>query len=124
MIMEKLMNLFLAIGILIVFPLIASGQDPTSTRVINSETVSPEEIRGLVKSVDTRNKSYVLSINNENVTISGSKLKRLPKVGTTIRLTPVAGKYIYASCEECNGVCPGVCFMTASMNCRCYLEHL
>lgn len=124
MVMEKFMNLILVIGIWMALPFIAAGQDPTATRALNSETVSVEEIRGLVKSVDTRNKSYVLSINNENVTISGSKLKRLPKVGTTIRLTPVAGKYIYASCEECNGVCPGVCFMTASMNCRCYLEHL
>lgn len=122
--MKKLTNLILAIILIAAFPFIASGQDPTNTRVANSETVGPVELRGQVKSVDARAKTYVLTINNEDVTISGSKLKRLPKVGSSVRLTPATGKYIYASCEECNGVCPGVCFMTASMNCRCYLEHL
>jgi len=34
---------------------------------------------------------------------------------------------IYGSCEECNAMCPeqlGVCFMTAELQCRCYLFHL
>jgi len=32
--------------------------------------------------------------------------------------------WIYENCEQCNAVCPGPCFMTSELNCRCYLEHL
>lgn len=32
--------------------------------------------------------------------------------------------WIYDNCEQCNAVCPGPCFMTAELMCRCYLEHL
>lgn len=32
--------------------------------------------------------------------------------------------WIYENCEQCNAACPGPCFMTSELNCRCYLEHL
>lgn len=32
--------------------------------------------------------------------------------------------WIYETCEACNAVCPGPCFMIPSGGCRCYLEHL
>lgn len=35
-----------------------------------------------------------------------------------------SARFIFASCEECNGVCPGVCFLQAELYCRCYLFHL
>ncbi len=31
---------------------------------------------------------------------------------------------IYPNCVKCEAACPGICFMTAELNCRCYLEKL
>ena len=31
---------------------------------------------------------------------------------------------IYPNCEKCEAACPGICFMTVELNCRCYLEKL
>jgi hypothetical protein len=61
---------------------------------------------------------------NETLNLSAAKLKKMPPVGSTVDLIESPRRWIYASCEECNSVCPGVCFMTSNMDCRCYLFHL
>jgi len=117
------MNLVLMFAVIAAFPCIVVGQQPESAKAKKSENIRPIELRGKVKSIDNKAKTYIVIIENEEVTISATKMKRLPKVGSVVRFTEHS-KFIFPSCEECNGVCPGVCFLTSALTCRCYLEHL
>jgi hypothetical protein len=77
-----------------------------------------EVMTGKVTQVNANNKTFKVE-----VTFSAAKLKALPTVGAIIDLTENSARIIYSSCEECNAVCPGVCFL-GSNGCRCYLIHL
>ena len=88
---------------------------------------APRAITGRVTAVDPGAKTVTVTIQGKAVTMSSAKLKALPTVGSTIEFTenPATTRYKYNSCEDCNAVCPGVCFLEGGGDyCRCYLEHL
>jgi hypothetical protein len=93
---------------------------------------SSKPMTGKVSAADAERRSMSVTISratgrgtvNETLNLSAAKLKKMPPVGSTVDLIESPRRWIYASCEECNSVCPGVCFMTSNMDCRCYLFHL
>jgi hypothetical protein len=92
---------------------------------------SSEPVSGSITAVDRVAKTFAVTIERkvdrvvrqETRTFSAANMKRSPQVGAIIDLIESPERFFYASCEECNAVCPGVCFMGAN-NCRCYLFHL
>jgi hypothetical protein len=44
-------------------------------------------------------------------------------VGGRQTACPTPSGRFFNTCEECNGSCPGPCFLTSASNCQCMLEH-
>ena len=90
-----------------------------------------EPMTGKITAVDPRAKTFTVTIQSKiqiksqpkDLTFSAVKLKTLPTVGTIVDLAQDPKHRVFFSCEECNGVCPGVCFLGPN-NCGCYLFHL
>lgn len=90
-----------------------------------------EPMTGKVTAVDPKLKTFTIMIEGTNqrrfqketVSNSAGRLKALPKIGAIIDLIENPARFNYPSCEDCNGECPGVCFLGGN-GCRCYLFHL
>lgn len=81
-----------------------------------------------VAEADPRAKTFKVSMPGTaaraaSMTFSAARLKEVPKAGSLVGLMEDPRRFVFPSCEECNSVCPGVCFMGPD-NCRCYLFHL
>ena len=109
-------------------PTIEKGPStPGASRTIDK--ASPK-LSGRVTAVDPAAGTYTVMIDGKPATVKVKKGAQLPPVGATVDLVAASGgggagtgRFVFASCEECNGVCPGVCFLGPN-SCRCYLEHL
>lgn len=111
---------------LFIIPAYLIGQIARKTNQVILHYAS--EYTGKVLSVDAAAKQMVLNIDGKEIKIKYPADSKTPTVGQMIKFTERkqanARPWIYGSCEECNGECPGVCFMTSESNCRCYLFHL
>ena len=96
---------------------------PPATGAKTVDKASPKLMTGKVIRVDPTAKTFTAMIDGKAVTFAAPKLKSLPTVGATVDLRENTARFVFKSCEECNSVCPGVCFLGPD-SCRCYLEHL
>ncbi len=101
---------------------VKSSKSNSSESVANPPGGAPA-MTGKVTRVNNRAKTFVLVVDGKEVTFSGPKLKALPVVGATVDLSENSARFVFATCDECNSVCPGVCFLGPD-SCRCYLYHL
>jgi hypothetical protein len=96
---------------------------PYESRLQSTPTVGAEVVE-----IDPRSKTITVAVKQSTgrptmMTLSAAKLDKLPKVGSIVDLMEHPARFIFKTCEECNAVCPGVCFLGPD-SCRCYLFHL
>ena len=96
---------------------------PSTTGAPRTVDKASPQLSGKVTAVDPAARTFTIMLDGKPTTLSAGKGRRLPDVGSTVDLTPNTGRYTFATCEECNSVCPGVCFLGPN-SCRCYLDHL
>lgn len=110
-----------------------SSQEPVMPQAAPSRMMdkAPRELRtGKVTQVNDKAKTFTVMAKGKAVTFSAAKLKALPTVGAIIDITYTENpggpmepsRFVFASCEECNRVCPGPCFLGPNY-CICHLEH-
>ena len=81
-----------------------------------------------VSDIDPRSNTFTVTVKRSTgrpviMTFSAAKLDKLPRVGSIVDLMEHPMRFTFPTCEECNSVCPGVCFLGPN-DCRCYLFHL
>jgi hypothetical protein len=97
---------------------------PSTTGAPRAVDKASPQLSGKVTAVDPAARTYTIMLEGKPTKLSAGKGRPLPAVGTTVDLTAnAADRFTFPTCEECNAVCPGVCFLGAN-SCRCYLEHL
>lgn len=101
------------------FPPASGGGDAARSRSMGRPV--PDEVGHLFKNLIALKINMLICGNGITVNDPGWRFADLslsPDWGVPRR------PWIYDNCEQCNAVCPGPCFMTAELMCRCYLEHL
>lgn len=117
----KLLTLVLTLVAIVGFPAVSKAQQvPTQ----DMRKMVAKQLSGKVTQMNPTDNTITLMVQDKALTFSADKLKGSPRVGSVVYLVEQQqARYFFTTCEKCNAVCPGVCFLESDY-CRCYLLHL